>query len=345
MAFLSKFFVVSALAVLAGTASAQIVPTGPFVGQQSDGFETQLAHQFTTCIVGRVFNNTADLCDPTSPPSQGMHITTGWGFFCTIFPNSGSKLCASAGGPAIYTFDQPATRFGGMFGTNSGTADATMEFRDVGGNLITSLTASVPATCTWGWQGWQVIGGPAIKSVKIIGLNGFNGGGFIDMDDMQVDYGTPCPPPVVFCTAKVNSLGCTPTIGSTGASSASAGSGFVIGTTNVINNKPGLYLYSDGGRAAVPFFGGLLCVGNPPTNPIRRSVPMNSLGNPPPNDCSGAYTMDWNTFSVGGLGGTPQAYLVVPGTIVQVQAWGRDPGFPAGFNATLSDGLEYTVCP
>jgi hypothetical protein len=156
-----------------------------------------------------------------------------------------------------------------------------------------------------------------------------------------VDVYDTCPSPTTYCTAKLNSLGCLPAISATGASSASAGSGFVIQVVNAINNKPGLYLYSDGGRVAVPFFGGLLCV----NSPVRRSVPMNSGGTAPPNNCSGVYSMDWNAFSSGGLGGTPQAYLVVPGTLVQVQAWGRDNGFPSGSNATLSDGLEYTVCP
>ncbi len=144
-----------------------------------------------------------------------------------------------------------------------------------------------------------------------------------------------------YCTAKINSQGCTPTIGFTGAPSATAGSGFMIRTSQVINNKPGLYLYSDGGRAALPFYGGLRCLGNP----ARRSVQLNSGGNPPPNDCSGVYSLDWNTFSGGGLGGHPQSYLIVPGNVVQVQAWGTDNGFPAGTNATLSDALEYTVGP
>jgi len=162
-------------------------------------------------------------------------------------------------------------------------------------------------------------------------------------------FGTPdallriesCSAPVVYCTAKVNSLGCTPQISSTGVPSASAGSGFVVSTSNVINNKSGLYLYSSTGRATLPFFGGLLCV----ASPVRRTVGMSSGGNPPPNDCSGVYTMDLNLFATGGLGGAPQAFLTVPGTLVNVQAWGRDNGFPPGTNATLSDGLEYTICP
>ncbi len=157
---------------------------------------------------------------------------------------------------------------------------------------------------------------------------------------VDITFGPPAPP-VIFCGPTVNSLGCAPFIDWFGSPSATAGAVFRIETRNVINNKPGLYLYTDAGQAAVPFGNGLRCV----SAPVRRAVPMNSSGNPPPNDCSGVYSLNMNLFAVGGLGGTPAPFLRVPGTVVDVQCWGRDNGFAPPNNMTLSAGLEYIVGP
>ena len=156
-----------------------------------------------------------------------------------------------------------------------------------------------------------------------------------------VDVGPTCTPPVTYCTAKLNSLFCLPAISFTGTPSAAATSGFTLTASNVINNKPGLLLYGTTGRAASPFGGGTLCV----AATVRRTPGLSSGGNPPPNDCSGAYSIDMNAFASGNLGGNPFAALTVPGTVVDCQFWGRDSGFAAPNNVTLSNGLEYTVCP
>ena len=148
----------------------------------------------------------------------------------------------------------------------------------------------------------------------------------------------------VYCTAKTNSLGCVPQIGATGASSASATQGFVVSATNVRNNKPGLSFYKVGGaQAGAPFQCGTLCVG---PSGIRRTPAQVAGGTAPPaNDCSGVFQIDMNTFAQGFAGGSPDPALLVVGSLVHTQFWGRDQGFAAPCNTTLSDGLEYVVCP
>lgn len=146
----------------------------------------------------------------------------------------------------------------------------------------------------------------------------------------------------VYCTAKQNSLGCTPTISGNGSSSASQTSGFTVDVAQVRNGKPGLFFYKvNGVQASLVFQCGTLCIG--PTG-IKRSPAQSAGGNPPPaNDCSGLYSLDMNAFAAGLAGGNPDPGLLVPGNLVQCQTWGRDQGFAAPCNTTLSEGLEYTI--
>ena len=93
---------------------------------------------------------------------------------------------------------------------------------------------------------------------------------------------------VTYCTAKTNSLGCVPQIGSVGTPNASTStSGFTVRCTQVRNNKSGLLFYKVGGaRANVAFQCGTLCVG---PGGIKRTPAQSAGGNPSPaNDCSGS---------------------------------------------------------
>ncbi len=157
----------------------------------------------------------------------------------------------------------------------------------------------------------------------------------------RVQLRGPCGGTLAYCLPKTNSLGCVPSISSSGEPSATSLSGFTLNATQVRNQKAGLLIYTSSGRATSRFGGGTLCI----AGPIRRSTSLNSGGTSlPASDCSGVYSLDMNAFAHALLGGAPAPFLTVPGTVVDCQFWGRDPGFPAPDNVTLTAGLEYVIC-
>jgi hypothetical protein len=108
----------------------------------------------------------------------------------------------------------------------------------------------------------------------------------------------------------------------------------VLNATEIRNHTVGLLFYSAAGRASISFQGGTLCV----SPPVRRTPAQSSGGAPAPvTDCSGAWSIDFNAFGYG------RPALAVPGTTIACQWWGRDAGFPAPFNSTLTDAVSYVV--
>lgn len=138
-----------------------------------------------------------------------------------------------------------------------------------------------------------------------------------------------------FCVARTNSLGCVPEIEGDGFPSPTAASGYTIRAAQVRNRSAGTLAFSVGAQTSVPFGGGTLCL----TQPLRRTGMRDSGGSPVGvADCSGAWQLDFNTWMA-------QNATLPAGTTVRAQWLGRDPGFAAPANWTLSDALEFVLRP
>jgi hypothetical protein len=151
--------------------------------------------------------------------------------------------------------------------------------------------------------------------------------------DVYARIFTTYQPPTTYCSAKVNSLGCSPSIASSGAPSLGGADDFHVLASSLVNNCNGLLFW---GRApmAAPFQGGTLCVQAPR---IRRPV-QNSGGSAAGLDCTGTF----DTFF-------PHAYMAaqgwLPGDTIYAQSWSRDPGYAAPQNVSLTAGLSFDVLP
>ncbi|HTF89215.1 MAG TPA: VCBS repeat-containing protein, partial [Planctomycetota bacterium] len=139
--------------------------------------------------------------------------------------------------------------------------------------------------------------------------------------------------PSSYCTAKINSLGCVPSMSWNGTASASSSTPFVIQCANLINKKAGMLIYSHGPNA-LPFQGGTLCV----QAPLKRTGTQNSGGSPSGSDCTGTFSYDLNARIQSGLDPT-----LVIGAEVFCQCWSRDPASSGG--ASLSNAVRCLVNP
>lgn len=167
--------------------------------------------------------------------------------------------------------------------------------------------------------------GPALFAVGAFGT--WNG--TPSMGVARVGPQAPCAP-VVYCTSKVNSLGCTPAMYATGSTSLAANN-LRLHAGNVLNNKNGLLFWSTKPSGA-PFQGGHLCC----KPPIVRTPVQTSAGNPPPGDCSGSLHFHWNQAYVNLLG-------LPLGDWYYTQYWSRDPSSPS--TTSLSDAIRFLLTP
>ncbi|HVS18007.1 MAG TPA: trypsin-like peptidase domain-containing protein [Planctomycetota bacterium] len=157
------------------------------------------------------------------------------------------------------------------------------------------------------------------------------GSGAFSLDGLDPNGPPGCPNPVVYCSPKVSSNLCVPTIGATGSASLSNPSSFVITTTQMESQVTGIGIFGTGGQAAVPFQGGLLCVGG-----VVNRLPGKFTGGATP--CAGSFS-----YTLGDVLLHPAGGSLTVGMQFQMQSWTRDLGDP--FGSSLSAGLDTVICP
>ena len=155
--------------------------------------------------------------------------------------------------------------------------------------------------------------------------------GVDDDCDGVVDDGA-IPTVVRYCSAKVNSLGCSPTVELVGTPSLSELDVAEVLAHDVLNFRSGSMLW---GRApaAKPFQGGFLCI----AGPISRTPRQDSGGSATVQDCSGTFSFQLTANFLTGCG-------LEPGDELFVQYWSRDPG-AAPSMSSLTDALRFSICP
>ena len=139
--------------------------------------------------------------------------------------------------------------------------------------------------------------------------------------------------PTAYCKATEITQGCSNDISFQGTPSATSSSPFVITASPAPSNRNGIFFYGLN-PAFTPFNAGTLCV----QPPIRRTNVQNSAGNPPPVNCSGTFSYDFNALIGSGL--DPQ---LGAGVTIYGQFWFRSPGDPG--NSAMSQAAAFTIQP
>jgi hypothetical protein len=137
--------------------------------------------------------------------------------------------------------------------------------------------------------------------------------------------------PRTYCTAKVNSANCLPSIGWTGTPTLNAGpDDFLVRCTNVLNQKSGLFFWGFQPHS-IPFSGGFLCV----AQPVVRTPVRNSGGSPGGSDCtSGVYEFPFTAAYA-------QSRGLQVGTDYYGEWWTRDPAHFDNTNVGFSNALHW----
>ncbi|MEZ4317750.1 MAG: putative metal-binding motif-containing protein [Myxococcota bacterium] len=164
------------------SALAQVVPTGPFTGEITEGFETYPLTSAPLACLSNALGGAADVC-ATEASVGGMQVRDELFLGCLLSARTGTKMAGSNDGASEVVFDTPVDRFGAYMATHADDGDVTLEAYDVLGGLIGTVTEPLGGSCNWAWHGLQST--VPVASVRI--RHSEHGGALVDLDDVQAD--------------------------------------------------------------------------------------------------------------------------------------------------------------
>ncbi len=177
---------VCALGGLAASANAQVTSIGQFTGDVSETFEN-VAPAGTVPGPVDIFGGEGTVNDELA---NILMVALNLVSFVTneeIFPYNGNLMGGSVTSFTEFTFDEPATQFGGYFGTADNLSGGFISFYDSTDELIETQAFAMPLN-DWQWFGWS-----SSTPISRISLHGnANPGSPIVFDDLQVNF-VPAP--------------------------------------------------------------------------------------------------------------------------------------------------------
>ncbi len=217
-------------------------------------------------------------------------------------------------------------------GSNFSTSGNEVWFTQAGQNL-TGTPVKVTGVTSNGTSISVTIPGTAGPGDILVRNNGTANANLSNSFPFDPGSGSSCSTGASYCTWKISSSLCAPSMNSNGGLPTLANpAGFSVITTQMEAQQNGLSFFGTTGQNNVAFNGGTLCV----SGTLHRMPIKNSGG---AAACSGSISYTLTEMLANGTGGG----LLLAGTTVDVQTWFRDP--PATFTVGLSNGYEFTVCP
>ena len=289
--------------------------------------------------------------DVSSKQQVNGGVGNDWGYFgchpnsntgLTAFQRQGQSHSLAAATPPFNISN--TIRITG-YGTDSGSANQTQQTHDGPWFASFGTTLQYTVDTTGGNSGspvlhedtGEVIGVHTHGGCSSIGGNqgtAVNNGGWKNALNNPQGVCSTAGSASVYCTSKVNSLGCTPVISTLGLPKEGGAPGsFWINAAQIRSQQPGVLFYGFLPDNAA-FGGGFRCVAPPTT----RTAAQQSNGSASGNDCTGNFSYD-----MGGRIGSGIDPALVCGTIVYAQYWSRDPGFTPPNNIALTAGVRFVI--